>query len=95
MVGKQVLRKPWYWFVFKALYKVCLGKTEKRQGHSGEATWRWRQRREGGGHQPRDGRLEPPEAGRGGEDPPPEPLQGAQPWDTLASFSRECPQFTG
>ena len=25
---------------------------------------------EGGGHQPRDGRLEPPEAGRGGKDPP-------------------------
>ena len=44
-----------------------------------------RQRQEGGGHQPRDGRLEPPEAGRGGEDPPLEPLQGPQPWDTLTS----------
>ena len=41
--------------------------------------------REGGGHQPRDGRPEPLEAGRGGEDPPLEPLQGAQPWDPLTS----------
>ena len=48
-------------------------------------TWRRGQRLEGGGHQPRDGRPEPPEAGRGGEDPPLEPLQGAQPWDTLTS----------
>ena len=40
-----------------------------------------RQRREGGGHQPRDRRPEPPEAGRGGKDPPLEPLQGAWPWD--------------
>ena len=39
----------------------------------------------GGGHQPRDGCLEPPEAGRGGEDPPLEPLKGAQPWDPLTS----------
>ena len=44
--------------------------------------------REGGSHQPRDGRLEPPEAGRGGEDPPLEPLQGARPWDTLTSDIR-------
>ena len=44
-----------------------------------------RQGREGGVHQPRDGRLEPPEAGTGGEDPPLETLQGAQPWDTLTS----------
>ena len=58
---------------------------EERQGHRGEATWRRRWRREGGGHQPRDGHLEPPEAGRGGEDPPLEPLQGAQPWDTLTT----------
>ena len=58
---------------------------EERHGHRGEATWRWRQRREGGGHQPRDGRPEPPEAGRGGEDPPLETLQGAQPWDTQTS----------
>ena len=41
--------------------------------------------REGGGHQPRDGRPEPPEAGRGGEDPPLEPLQGAQLWEPLTS----------
>ena len=41
----------------------------------------WRRRWEGGGHQPRDGRLEPPEAGRGGKDPPLETLQGAQPRD--------------
>ena len=54
-----------------------------------------RGRREGGSHQPRDGRLDPPEAERGGEEPPLEPLQGAQPWDTLASFLCECPQFTG
>ena len=54
---------------------------EERQGHRGEATWRRRRRREGGGHQPWDGRLEPPEAGRGGEDPPLETLQGAQPRD--------------
>lgn len=27
----------------------------------------------------------PPEAGRGGEDPPLEPLQGAQTWNTLTS----------
>ena len=47
--------------------------------------WRRRRRREGGGHQPRDGRLEPPEAGRGGEDPPLEPLQEAQRWDPLTS----------
>ena len=47
--------------------------------------WRRRRRREGGGHQPRDGRPEPPEAGRSGEDPPLEPPQGAQPWDPLTS----------
>ena len=47
--------------------------------------WRRRQRRDGGGHHPRDGRLEPPEAGRGGKDPPLEPLQGAQPRDTRTS----------
>ena len=46
---------------------------EERQGHRGEAAWR--QRREGGGHQPRDGCLEPPEAGRGREDPPLETLE--------------------
>ena len=39
----------------------------------------------GRGHQPRDGRLEPPEAARGGKDPHQQPLQGAQPWDTLTS----------
>ena len=54
---------------------------EERHGRRGEATWRW----EGGGHQARDGRPEPPEAGRGGEDPPLEPLDGAQPWNTLTS----------
>ena len=58
---------------------------EERHGHRGEAAWRQRQRRDGGGHQPRDGRLEPPEAGRGGEDPPLERLQGAQPGDPLTS----------
>ena len=47
--------------------------------------WRRRQRREGGGHQPRDERPEPSEAGRGGKDPPLQPLQGAQPWDPLTS----------
>ena len=46
--------------------------------------WRRRQRWEGGGHQPRNGCLEPPEAGRGRKDPPLEPLQGAQFWDTLS-----------
>ena len=64
---------------------VLIRHTEERHGRRGEAIWRQRQRREGGGHQPRDGRLEPPEAGRGGGDPPLEPLQGAQPWDTLTS----------
>ena len=59
--------------------------TQERRGHRAEATWRRRQRREGGGHQPRDGRLEPQEAGRGEKDPPLEPLDGAQPWDTLTS----------
>ena len=56
----------------------CKGQTQ---------TWRRRltKSREGGGHQPRDGRLEPPEAGRGGEDSPLEPLQGAQLWDPLTS----------
>ena len=74
--------------------------TQERRGHRAEATWRRRQRREGGGHQPRDGRLEPPEAGRGGKDPALEPLQGAQPWDTLTSDvwspgfrEDECLQF--
>ena len=38
-----------------------------------------------GCNSPRDGRLEPPEAGRGGKDPPLETLQGAQFWDTLTS----------
>ena len=53
----------------------------------GTQTWRRRhmKSREGGGHQPRDGRPEPLEAGRGGEDPPLEPLQGAQLWDPLTS----------
>ena len=51
-----------------------LGDTEgERQRHRGEATWRWRRRREGGGQQSRDGGLEPPGAGRGGEEPPLEP----------------------
>lgn len=45
--------------------------------------WRCRRRREGGGHQPRNGCLEPPEAGRGGKDTPLEPLQRAEPWDPL------------
>ena len=40
---------------------------------------------EGGGPQSRDGRLEPPEAGRRGEDPPLEPLEEPQPWDALIS----------
>ena len=41
---------------------------------------------EKGGRQPQaQGRLEPPEAGRGGKDPPLEPLEGAWPWDTLTS----------
>ena len=31
------------------------------------------------------GRLEPPEAGRGRKDPPLETLEGPQPWDTLTS----------
>ena len=53
---------------------------EEKHGRSGEATWRRR-----GGHRPRDRRLEPREAARGGKDPPLEPLQEAQPWDTLTS----------
>ena len=40
---------------------------------------------EGGDHQPRDGCLEPPEAGRGGADPPLEPLEEPQPWNDLTS----------
>ena len=47
--------------------------------------WRRRRRREGGGHQPRDGRPEPPEAGRSGEDPPLEPPDRAQHWDPVSS----------
>ena len=58
---------------------------KERHGCRGEATWRRRRRLEGGGHRPRDGRPEPPEAGRGMENPPLEPLQGAQPWDSLTS----------
>lgn len=46
---------------------------------------RWRQRLEGGGLQPRDGRLELPEAGLGRKDSSLEPLDGAQPWDPLSS----------
>ena len=39
----------------------------------------------GGRRPPAQGRtLEPPEAGRGRKDPPLEPLQGAQFWDTLS-----------
>ena len=59
--------------------------TQERRGHRAEATWRRRQRREGGGHQPRNGRPEPPEAERGRKDPPLEPLDRAQPWDPLSS----------
>lgn len=41
---------------------------------------------ETGGMQPQaQGRLEPPEAGRGRQDPPLEPPEGARPWDTLIS----------
>ena len=41
---------------------------------------------ETGGTRPQaQGRLEPPEAGRGGKEPPLEPLEGARPWDTLTS----------
>lgn len=39
----------------------------------------------GGRRPPAQGRLEPPEAGRGRKDPPLEPLEGAQPWDPLTS----------
>ena len=39
----------------------------------------------GGGHQPRDGHPEAPGAGRGGEDPPLEPLDGAHPGTPLSS----------
>ena len=62
--------------------------------------WRRRWRREGGGHQPRDGRPEPlaqgwmPRATSPGmdarspqklEEVGKEPLDSAQPWDTLTS----------
>ena len=41
---------------------------------------------ETGGRRPQaQGRLEPPEAGRGRKDPPLEPLEGAQTWNTLTS----------
>ena len=41
---------------------------------------------ETGGRRPQaQGRPEPPEAGRGGKDPPLEPLEGVRPWDTLTS----------
>ena len=39
----------------------------------------------GGRRPPTQGRLEPPEAGRGGKDPPLEPLEGAGPRDPLTS----------
>ena len=52
---------------------------EERRGRRGEATWRQRQRQEGGSHQPRDGHPEPPEAGRGGKDLPLETLEGINP----------------
>ena len=65
--------------------RVLIRHRRERHGHRGEATWRPRQRREGGRHQPRDGRPEPPEAGRGREDPPLETVKGAQPWDPLTS----------
>ena len=71
---------------------------EERQGHRGEATWRRRRRREGGGHQLRDGHLEPPEAGRGGEDPPRrhsrEPSPGTDAWSPqkLEEAGRTLPE---
>lgn len=41
---------------------------------------------ETGGMRPQaQGCLEPPEAGRGRQDPPLEPLEGERPWDTLTS----------
>ena len=41
---------------------------------------------ETGGRRPQaQGRPEPPEAGRGGKDPPLESLEGARPWDALTS----------
>ena len=41
---------------------------------------------ETGGRRPQaQGRLEPPEAGRGRKDPPLQPPEGAGPWDTLTS----------
>ena len=41
---------------------------------------------ETGGRRPQaQGRLEPPEAGRGGKDPPLEPLEGAQPHQQIDS----------
>ena len=39
----------------------------------------------GGRWSPAQGRLEPPGAGRGGKDPPLEPLEGAGPRDPLTS----------
>lgn len=62
---------------------------EATRGDGGETEWKC--------HQPRDGRLQPPEAGRGR--PPLEPLQGAQTWDSpdlrrLVSF-RENASVTG
>ena len=58
---------------------------QRRSHVETEAETGRRRRLEGGGHRPRDGRPEPPEAGRGVENPPLEPLQGAQPWDSLTS----------
>ena len=58
---------------------------KRRDTDTGEATWTQRRRREGGGHRPRDRHPEPPEDRRGGKHSPLEPLQGAQPWDTLTS----------
>lgn len=78
----QIEVKSLRWFLLdrgglKPRHRVLVrhGRRERHR-HSGEATWRQRQRPGGGGHQPRDGGPEPLEAGRGREDPPLETPQG-------------------
>ena len=51
------------------------------KGHRWEASWRWRQRWEGGGHKPKDPWS--PKAGKGRKNPILEPLEGSQPCTTL------------
>ena len=85
-VGKQVGKKPLYCFLFKAICSDrCPSKRQQRRDPDTEEKPREDRGRDGRGAATSPGTPGGPEAGRGRKDPPLEPLEGAQPRDTLTS----------